>query len=459
MELTSILMRRAAAISVLCLACVLIVAMWRARVDVRQEGLGAGQVAALGSQLARLQNAPGDGLARELEALQALGSAGGLRHLRFEVADGATGEVLVRSVTGAAGLPMIGPLAWLADRLQPPGEGLASSWRVERPDGRSFRVTLAASPSSEQEEALGNILGVTGALVLYSLILLVAMFWAVRHAFAPLRQIVDTIAAFQRQDYDARLPAMGIRELDVISRALNHLAAALARVQGERRLLSLKVLTLQEDERARIARELHDEFGQSLTAMRADATFLQRRLVADAELRPVVDGLERQCARVQQDVRNLLGWLGAPGLETGREAVPLGDMLRALVDSWRQRPGQATDFRLAVDLPGQVPQALALSLYRMTQEALTNVVRHAGARRVEVGVEVDANGAVRWAVRDDGVGIASLAEALQQGNGLAGIRERVWAHGGELRMTEGCGGRGLGLEACFPAPAAPGAGS
>lgn len=445
MELSVILMRRAAAISALCLACVLVLALWRAWADVRQEGLGAGQVAALASRLAHLQSASGEGLEQELAALRALAQGGGLRHLRFEVADGATGAVLVRSLGGAAA-------AWLPARLEPPAEGLASTWRVERSDGRSFRVTLAASPESEQQEALGNILGLTGALLLYGLALLAGMYWAVRHAFAPLRQIVATIAAFERQDYGARLPAMGVRELDLISGALNHLAGTLARVQGERRELSLKVLTLQEDERARIARELHDEIGQALTAMRADATYLQRRLGAEAELREVAAGLEQQCVGVQQGVRDLLGWLGAPGLECAREDAPLAEMIRALVDRWRQRPGQATDYRLALDLPGELPRALALSLYRMTQEALTNVVRHAGATRVEVELVADAAGGLRWAVRDDGVGMR--ADAAQRGNGLAGIRERVWAHGGEFSLGAGCEGRGLGLEAVFPPPGA-----
>jgi len=452
MELASILMRRAAAISALCLACVLILAFWRGGSDVRQEGRGAGQVALLGSQLARLQSVPGNEVEQELAALRSLGKGDRLRHLRFEVADGATGAVLAHSLPGAESS---GPLTWLGGHLESSSEDLGSSWRVERPDGRSFRVTLAASPHSEQREALGNILGLAGALVLYGLAMLAAMYWAARIAFAPLRQIVAAIAAFERQDYSVRLPGMGVHELDVISRALNHLAGTLARVQDERRQLSLEVLTLQEDERARIARELHDEFGQALTAMRADATYLQRRLTADDDLRGVAAGLEQQCVGVQQGVRNLLGWLGAPGLEAesaGTQAsAHLGEMIRALVGNWRQRPGQTIDYQLVLNPPAQLPRALALSLYRMTQEALTNVVRHAGAGRVEVELVGDPAGALRWAVRDDGVGMARPAEMAQRGNGLAGIRERVWAHGGELDLAPGPDGRGLSLEARFPA--------
>lgn len=458
MELTYVLLRRAAAISLACLLCVLLLAAWRAQSDVRREGQGAGQLALLSSQLAALQNAPDNALAERIEALREAGRLGRLRHLQFRLEDGRSGEVLAQSVAEDLSPPAMRPFLWLLGLFARPHAAEESAWLLERADGRTFRITLTTHPFSEQREAFDEILGVTGVLLLYSLSLLAALYWAVRHAFAPLRQILDTIAAFERQDYGARLPALRIRELDVIARALNHLAAALGQTQEERRLLSLKVLTLQEDERAHIARELHDEFGQSLTAMRADATYLLRRTEQQPELHTVAAELEQQCARVQQDIRNLLGWLGNPCDEGSRGSIPICDLIETLVQSWRQRPGQTIHYQLSVDLDGSdIPQGLALNLYRMTQEALTNVARHAGAKTVAVALAARPGEGVRWSVCDDGIGIASYSEALQQGNGLAGIRERVWAHGGELEMLDrgpAGGPRGLCLQARFPWPEA-----
>lgn len=339
-----------------------------------------------------------------------------------------------------------------------PHAATQSSWLLERDDGRSFRVTLTTQPFSEQREAFDEVVGVTGVLLLYSLGLLAALHWAVRHAFAPMRQILDAIGAFERQDYCSRLPAMPVREMDVIARALNHLAAALGQIQEERRLLSLKLLTLQEDERAHIARELHDELGQSLTAIRADATYLLRRTTEQPELHAVVGELEQQCARVQQDIRNLLGWLGSPGDAPAREPVPIDAILETLIGCWRNRPGRMTDYRLVVDISGaDLPQGLTLALYRMTQEALTNVARHACARTAVVTVVAHCGKDIEWSVCDDGVGItfAPRGDGLQQGSGLAGIRERVWAHGGELEMLDrGPPGAASGfcLVARFPWP-------
>lgn len=455
MELTYVLLRRAAAISLACLLSVLLVAAWRAQSDVRQEGLGAAEAAHLASLLAALQNVPGEALEAQLERLREIGRSGHLRHLHFTVEDAASGAVLAQSAADASS-PAMQPFVWLLERFQrqPPAE--VSDWVVARDDDRGFRVRLTTDPMSEQREAFDNALGFTGILLLYSVCLLVAMYWAVRHAFAPLRPILDTIAAFEREDYGRRLPPLPVRELDAIGRALNGLATALHDTQEERRLLSLKLLTLQEDERARIARELHDELGQSLTAMRADAAWLLRRTAGQAELHEVVAEMEQQCARVQQDIRNLLGWLGSGDEAPGSGAVPLAELIETLVDSWRRRPGQIAAYRLALDVDdGALPQGLALNLYRMTQEALTNVARHAAARNVMISLVARPGAEVRWSVCDDGAGIPSFDDALQRGNGLAGIRERVWAHGGELEMAS-CvpSGDGLRLEARFPWPGA-----
>jgi len=73
-------------------------------------------------------------------------------------------------------------------------------------------------------------------------------------------------------------------------------------------------------------------------------------------------------------------------------------------------------------------------LYRLTQEALTNATRHADATRVDVRVGARANGDIEWSVEDDGIGLDSVENAPHRGNGLAGMRERVWAHGGEIEM-------------------------
>jgi two-component system sensor histidine kinase UhpB len=101
----------------------------------------------------------------------------------------------------------------------------------------------------------------------------------------------------------------------------------------------------------------------------------------------------------------------------------------------------------------ELPVDLALAIYRLTQEALTNATRHADAARVDVRVGARANGDIEWSVEDDGVGLD--AGALHRGNGLAGMRERVWAHGGEIEIgvrSEKAERHGVRISARFAAP-------
>jgi two-component system sensor histidine kinase UhpB len=280
-------------------------------------------------------------------------------------------------------------------------------------------------------------MGMLGVLLGYALAMLVAVYWAVNRALAPMRPILGAIAHYERDDFSHRLPHLRLREMDTIGRALNHLASALGSAQDARRMLSLKLLTSQEEERARIARELHDEFGQTLTAMRADALWLTKQTASEPDKQAVAQELTGHCERLHVGIRNLLRRLRPRELRDGNERISLRRLLGDLVQSWRNRPGQAIDFsfRFALD-ETRVPDELALTLYRLTQEALTNAMRHADANSIAVELVEGTDARIEWRFEDDGVGIDSPDSAAQRGNGLAGMRERVWAHAGELEIAQ-----------------------
>ncbi len=460
MEMSSLLMRRAAWVILPGLCCALLAALWQAQANVRDEGIGALRTAELVAHLAALQGSGPAGDAASLDALRRINASGELRHLQLLLKDG-EGRVLVAPVVEAAVPALL--LAW--QRVQARWQGPAAApaapahtWRIARGDGRHWQASLIWNPRSEQREALGDIVGVLALLCLFSAAMLGGIWWAVRRALAPLRDILHAIARYERNDYAYRLPVMPTRELDVIARALDHLAGALAHTQATRRALSLRVLTLQEQERARLARELHDEFGQVLTAMRADTAYMVRKTGADPALNAVAQDLAGHCERIHLDVKALLRGLRPHGLLPGSGPVPLERMLGELVQGWRGQPGGRTVFSLRLALNGAVlPDDLAVSLYRMTQEALTNVVRHARASRATVSLRAAGAGEVHWSVEDDGVGIAAAAPAApgpatHQGHGLDGLRERVWAHGGEIGIgaaAPGAARPGLRLAASF----------
>ena len=202
------------------------------------------------------------------------------------------------------------------------------------------------------------------------------------------------------------------------------------------RLLSMRLLETQEQERRSIARELHDEIGQALTAVRIDLQTLHASV--DDAVRPLVDsaltvtrGLVRQARDLSLDLRpSLLDDLG------------LTAALRWYLERHQQRlGGSATLVGDLADL--RLPAPLETACFRVAQEALTNIARHAGARSVCVELS-RANGEIELTVRDDGAGFdveaARRRAAAGQSMGLLGMEERVTLAGGRLVVESRVGG-------------------
>jgi two-component system sensor histidine kinase UhpB len=399
------------------------------------------------------------------------------RHLALTVRD-AAGAVLLATADDE---PLSAPLSWLVHvhrALLPAHEPAPLSWRLPRDGGQPWTVTVAVSHESERAEAVTNLAALLGLGALGSVALLLVMGWNVHRSFRSMRSLLRAIAALR--DDDARalrtLPPMPIGELQAIAGALRELADALEATERQRRVLSQQVLTLQEDERRRIARELHDEFGQRLTALRADVAWLQRQPALEPRAASVVAGMAAACASLHDETRQLLTSLqplGAGDRLAPSHLLKLQSLLEHLVAGWRAGAERAARVELqlrARERDGTpcawpdasdaaeiaIPHALVLTLYRISQEALTNVVRHAQATQAMLQLTLVRAGdrlEVEWQVSDDGVGLESLEGAQQRGNGLAGIRERVWAFGGDLHCAPehvGSAGRpGLILRALF----------
>jgi two-component system sensor histidine kinase UhpB len=466
LELPRLVMQRAAVVAVAFLALLLVLGVLATRSDTRDEIAGALAFARMEQQLHAL---PAD----DAQALDALRRIDALRHVRLRVTD-AQGHLLF----GDAEAPRDGPLRWLMRASL--GTDAASaeqtvSSRIERPNGDAWTASFVASPESEQHEALSNLSGLLVLLAASSAVMLTVMRWNVQRAFRPLREMLAAIARIEQQDPAGvqALPAMPVRELEVMSGALKRLGASLEHAEAARRTLSRRILGLQEDERQRLARELHDEFGQRLTALRVDVAWLHRTLATHDEAGRVLDGMNDQIARIQLDVRETLARLqplagGADGLES---AGRLAAMLEVLAASASRAGAGGLRCEARVTLRGEssaaaladlrMPAPVLLALYRISQEAFTNAMRHARGRQALVTVDIDdgdpALVRLRWRAIDDGHGLAQPESALQRGSGLAGIRERVWSLDGKFEWTPRNPPplTGLRMDACLSYRVAP----
>ncbi|WP_062318352.1 sensor histidine kinase [Demequina maris] len=185
------------------------------------------------------------------------------------------------------------------------------------------------------------------------------------------------------------------------------------------------------EERNRIARELHDAVGHSVSVMTMQAAAVRRRLTTDqAAEREALESVERVGREAMTEMRRLVGVLRQDGGASDREPPATAADVPRLVDGFRAA-GLAVDLTLNGDVT-DLPPGVGLAVFRVVQEGLTNVVRHApAARRASVAVERGA-GHVTVAVRDDG---DALAETPAPGHGITGMRERVALYGGSVDAT------------------------
>jgi PAS domain S-box-containing protein len=209
----------------------------------------------------------------------------------------------------------------------------------------------------------------------------------------------------------------------------------LTRQQQELRELSARVLEAREDEKTRIARELHDELGQLLTALKMDLSWLRERLPAGElagkadEMASMLDHTVSATRRISADLRPLM-----------LDDLGLAEAASWLVEDFAKRSGIRVEARIAEDLPVEaLSKSAATAAYRAVQESLTNIARHSGAKNAWVVIEVD-DGALYVEVEDDGRGIAPQDLSQTRSLGLKGMRERVAYLGGAVEIARAARG-------------------
>ncbi len=256
-------------------------------------------------------------------------------------------------------------------------------------------------------------------------------------SFAPLERLTRRMHHVDLLRPGQRISATGPREVRELIKAFNEM---LARLESERRESGRLALQAQEEERLRIARGLHDEVGQTMTAV-----LLQLKRAAD-DAPPALRGelIEAQEAirTSLDDVRRIARQLRPEMLEH----LGLVSALTALATSFSERTGLAVERRFESELPRLDPDA-ELALYRIAQESLTNVARHADAESVQLELS-RGPGSVVLRVADDGKGMNGVQPP---GGGLRGMRERALMIGAALAVKQGPDG---GVEVRLEVPAA-----
>lgn len=287
---------------------------------------------------------------------------------------------------------------------------------------------------------LGHVLLIA---TLLSILALVLIRQTVREALAPLEKISGVLARVGAGDFEVRAPMGGVTEMAQLATEVNAMAGQLATVDRENHQLHEQLATAQEEERAEIARDLHDEIGPYLFAVNIDAGAISA-LAADqpTAIQARADLIQAAVAHMQTHVGDMLRRLHPTrAVEFGLVAA-----VQDLVAFWRARRPDIT-FELTLDLDDD---ALGFDVceayYRVAQEALSNAVRHGAPTRVSMEVRVSAGDVAMLRVTDNGEARAGPADRPRFG--LMGMRERLRALGGHLVVDTA--GRGWTITAQTP---------
>lgn len=275
-------------------------------------------------------------------------------------------------------------------------------------------------------------------LALATLLALCANLWMLRRRFLPLEQLIDRVEAIDPAEPDAFvLEEDPVEEIDRLGASFRRL---LRRIGEEQRRAGTLVLRAQEEERGRIARDLHDEVNQALAAVLLRLEAL-RQDVPPAQSDDVAE-IKRLTGQAMDELLALARQLRPAALDDHG----LRPVLEAQVRGFGQRTG--VDVSLEVDGdPSRLDSDAQTVLYRVAQEALSNAARHADARRVEVSLTASEGGA-RLRISDDGAGFdPRLTDG--DGLGLAGMAERARLAGGQLDLRSA---RGAGTELVLRLP-------
>lgn len=305
-------------------------------------------------------------------------------------------------------------------------------------------LVIAPDPTYEVDEIWTTSRNLLELLLVFFLLINVLVWYAVSLAMRPIEEILAALSEIGRGNLAARLPAFGLPEMSRISVGFNHMAETLESSVSENQRLTRQMIEVQEEERKRLARELHDEIGQYVTAIHADAAVIRKR--GGPQVLESAQAIITVTAGLKTLIRSMLQRLRPPVLE----GLGLRAALQELTETFKQRhPEIECEFALS-PLVSELEGEIAVALYRVMQESLTNIAAHSSARHVAIRVSPVANNRLQLTVADDGVGFFVVSP--RRGYGLTGIRERVTALGGRCEIDSNPG-RGTRLSVEVPLPA------
>lgn len=312
--------------------------------------------------------------------------------------------------------------------------------QLRHENGETLSLIIQANPIDEIGEAWKESRMFFGTLSLMMALTFLAVNLLFNRTLSSISVIVESLRAIEAGDYLSKLPVFNTQEYEKIARAINHLTDVLAETSKQNQALSRHSLQIQEDERQHLAKELHDELGQSLTAIKVMAASAKN---VNADVPYITDTIADVSDHLISVVRLMMRNLHPLMLtELGLKAS-----LEDLLNQWSKHQPAVSLTLICPESVDNLNHQTTIQLFRIIQECLSNIARHAHAKIVTITLQLSADNYLSLHVIDDGCG-CQLSDT-KNGFGLLGIRERIKSLGGELNIQTQPN-QGLSISARIP---------
>lgn len=299
-------------------------------------------------------------------------------------------------------------------------------------------LVVTSSAAGSIREAWSGFSQLMWVGLAFFLLLNVLVYLLLSHSLKPINKILDAINRVEHGDLSTRLPALALPEFDRIGHSLNRMAESLTaeRELEENRQLTHLIQKHIEDERRSLARELHDELGQYVTAIKTFAVGISNKAKANsvgagmADIESSAQIIVSAANQIYDGMHSIVRQLRPGALDN----LGLAETLNDIVSSYQaQHPELNVQLHLAGNLEG-LGETISINLYRIVQESLNNALKYAQATMIDIRLTKTDEGELQLSIKDNGIGMD--IEAVDQTNhfGLLGMRERVQALHGSFKM-------------------------
>ena len=403
-----------------------------ARNSVHSEVESSTQLALQLIQAASVFLLPNSDEQKQVKFLRKLTELDTIRHIHIEIRSPT--DVLIPAEGNILFLKSDAP-RWFVRLVKPPATEIRR-W-LYTPVTTPIDILIKPDPLDEIHESWIETRNILIFLSIFIILVNILIYIAIGLYLSPIEKILDGLSNIKQGNYKLKLPHFRLPELEKISQQFNHMTQVLLETKARNQLLTKRSLEIQEEERRNLSQELHDELGQTITAIKAVAVSISNKTTLEKRyINSSVKTIVEYSDHVYQVAKNMMHRLRPSVLDE----FGLVKALQNMIDEWNDNQDNIfCDFTF-LDVPTDLSESLKINIYRIIQESLTNTLKYSNASQVTVTIKkdrLDNTERINLKIEDNGIGIDQ--DKIIPGFGLLGMKERVEMNGGIFEFESSVG--------------------